>query len=219
MDCHAALRQQLNDGKLLKSDSYINGEWLSNHNTFDVINPANLELLIKVSDCGVKEISLAVTSAKGALAAWSAKSASERGLLLRHWFDLMLKHKEDLALMLTLEQGKPLSEALGEISYGASFIEWFAEEAKRVYGDVIAAPSTDKRLIVVKQPVGVVASITPWNFPNAMIARKASAALAAGCTFVVRPATQTPLSALAMAELAHRAGIPPGVFNVVVGQD
>jgi len=150
---------------------------------------------------------------------WSAKSANERATLLRRWFELMMKHQDDLAHILTLEQGKPLAEAKGEIGYGAAFIEWFAEEGKRVYGDTIPGPSSDKKIIVIKQPVGVVASITPWNFPNAMIARKAAAALAAGCTFVVRPATQTPLSALAMAELAERAGIPAGVFNVVVGTD
>jgi succinate-semialdehyde dehydrogenase/glutarate-semialdehyde dehydrogenase len=149
----------------------------------------------------------------------SEKSAKERSVLLRNWFNLLMQHQDDLGRILTLEQGKPLAEAKGEIAYGASFIEWFAEEGKRVYGDTIPAPSSDKRIIVIKQPVGVVASITPWNFPNAMIARKAAAALAAGCTFVGRPATQTPLSALAMAELAERAGIPAGVFNIIIGED
>ena len=150
---------------------------------------------------------------------WSSKSANERASIMKNWFDLMMQHQDDLARILTLEQGKPFVEAKGEIAYGAAFIEWFAEEGKRIYGDTIPAPSGDKRIIVIKQPVGVVASITPWNFPNAMIARKAAAALSAGCTFVVRPAIQTPLSALAMAELAERAGIPAGVFNVVVGDD
>ncbi|MDG2392087.1 MAG: NAD-dependent succinate-semialdehyde dehydrogenase, partial [Thalassotalea sp.] len=167
----------------------------------------------------IEETELAIKAAKLAMPMWSAKSANERAGLLRTWFNLMMQHQDDLGRILTVEQGKPLAEAKGEIGYGAAFIEWFAEEGKRVYGDTIPAPSGDKRIVVIKQPVGVVAAITPWNFPNAMIARKAAAALAAGCTFVVRPATQTPLSALAMAELAERAGIPAGVFNVVVGDD
>ncbi|ALO34791.1 NAD-dependent succinate-semialdehyde dehydrogenase [Colwellia sp. MT41] len=207
------------DKQLLKNFSYINGSWHSSATEFSVTNPANGAEIIKVSNAGVVETKLAVKAAKAALAMWSAKSANQRATLLRNWFDLMMENIDDLALILTLEQGKPLAEAKGEVAYGASFIEWFAEEGKRVYGDIIPAPSNDKRIIVIKQPVGVVASITPWNFPNAMIARKAAAALAAGCTFVVRPAKQTPLSALAMAELAERAGIPAGVFNVVVGED
>ncbi|MFT5294359.1 MAG: succinate-semialdehyde dehydrogenase/glutarate-semialdehyde dehydrogenase [Colwellia sp.] len=211
--------QGIKDTQLLKNFSYINGSWHTSETTLDVTNPATGDLIVSVSNAGVTETELAVKSAKSALKMWSAKSANERANLLRNWFNLMMENQEDLGRILTLEQGKPLAEAKGEIGYGASFIEWFAEEGKRVYGDVIPAPSGDKRLIVVKQPVGVVASITPWNFPNAMIARKAAAALAAGCTFVVRPATQTPLSALAMAELAERAGIPAGVFNVVVGKD
>jgi succinate-semialdehyde dehydrogenase/glutarate-semialdehyde dehydrogenase len=211
--------QSIKDKQLLKNFSYINGSWHTSETTFDVTNPATGELIVCVSNAGIAETELAVKSAKSALKMWSAKSANERATLLRNWFNLMMENQEDLGRILTLEQGKPLAEAKGEIGYGASFIEWFAEEGKRVYGDVIPAPSGDKKLIVVKQPVGVVASITPWNFPNAMIARKAAAALAAGCTFVVRPATQTPLSALAMAELAERAGIPAGVFNVVVGND
>ena len=209
----------LNDSALLKNFSYINGSWHSSASDIDVTNPANGELVAKVSNAGIAETELAVKAAKDALKAWSAKSANERAGLMRKWFDLMMAHQEDLGRILTLEQGKPLAEAKGEIAYGAAFIEWFAEEGKRVYGDTIPAPSGDKRIVVIKQPVGVVAAITPWNFPNAMIARKAAAALAAGCTFVVRPATQTPLSALAMAELAERAGIPAGVFNVVVGDD
>ncbi|WP_019026921.1 NAD-dependent succinate-semialdehyde dehydrogenase [Colwellia piezophila] len=211
--------QGIKDIQLLKKFSYINGSWHTSETTFDVTNPATGELVVTVSNAGIAETELAVKSAKAALKMWSAKSANERATLLRNWFNLMMENQEDLGRILTLEQGKPLAEAKGEIAYGASFIEWFAEEGKRVYGDVIPGPSSDKRIIVVKQPVGVVASITPWNFPNAMIARKAAAALAAGCTFVVRPATQTPLSALAMAELAERAGIPAGVFNVVVGND
>ncbi len=209
----------LKDSQLVKTFSYINGSWHSSESQIAVTNPVNGEEVVKVANAGVAETELAVKSAKGALKKWSAKSANERAGLLRNWFNLMMQHQDDLGRILTIEQGKPLAEAKGEIAYGAAFIEWFAEEGKRVYGDTIPAPSGDKRIIVIKQPVGVVASITPWNFPNAMIARKAAAALAAGCTFVVRPATQTPLSALAMAELAERAGIPAGVFNVVVGDD
>lgn len=209
----------LHDRHLLKNFSYINGSWHSSETKISVTNPATGEEITQVSNAGIDETELAVKSAKRALRAWSAKSANERATLLRHWFNLMMQHQDDLGRILTLEQGKPLPEAKGEIAYGASFIEWFAEEGKRVYGDVIPAPASDKKLMVIKQPVGVVASITPWNFPNAMIARKAAAALAAGCTFVVRPSESTPLSALAMAELAERAGIPAGVFNVVVGSD
>ena len=209
----------LKDNELLKSFSYINGSWHSSESEIPLTNPATGELIANVSNAGVAETELAVKAAKDALKAWSSKSAGERATLMRNWFNLMMAHQDDLGRILTLEQGKPLAEAKGEIAYGASFIEWFAEEGKRVYGDTIPGPANDKRIIVIKQPVGVVASITPWNFPNAMIARKAGAALAAGCTFVVRPATQTPLSALAMAELAERAGIPAGVFNVVVGDD
>ncbi|MFT5757437.1 MAG: succinate-semialdehyde dehydrogenase/glutarate-semialdehyde dehydrogenase [Alteromonadaceae bacterium] len=211
--------QDIQDKKLIKKSSYINGRWHNSESTLSVTNPANGELIAHVSNAGIAETELAVKSAKSALPLWSAKSAHERAMLLRNWFNLIIENQEDLAHILTREQGKPLTEAKGEIAYGASFIEWFAEEGKRVYGDVIPAPSGDKKLIVIKQPVGVVASITPWNFPNAMIARKAGSALAAGCTFVVRPSELTPLSALAMAELAERAGIPAGVFNVVVGQD
>jgi len=209
----------LQDKQLIKNFSYINGSWHSSESQIVVTNPANGNEVAHISNAGVVETELAVKAAKGALKMWSAKSANERASLLRNWFNLMMQHQDDLGRILTVEQGKPLAEAKGEIAYGAAFIEWFAEEGKRVYGDVIPGPSGDKRIIVIKQPVGVVASITPWNFPNAMIARKAAAALAAGCTFVVRPATQTPLSALAMAELAERAGIPAGVFNVVVGDD
>lgn len=209
----------LKDSQLLKNFSYINGSWHSSETKIAVTNPATGEKITEVSNAGIAETELAIKSAQAALPLWSGKSANERAVLLRHWFNLMIQHQADLGCILTLEQGKPLAEAKGEIAYGASFIEWFAEEGKRVYGDVIPAPASDKKLMVIKQPVGVVASITPWNFPNAMIARKAAAALAAGCTFVVRPSESTPLSALAMAELAERAGIPAGVFNVVVGSD
>jgi len=209
----------LKDPNLLQTSSYINGKWCEGTDTIDVSNPANGEVIAKVINATVSDTEDAVVAAKSALADWSAKSANERASILRKWFELMMLHQDDLAQILTLEQGKPLAEAKGEIGYGASFIEWFAEEAKRVYGDTIPAPSADKRIVVIKQPVGVVAAITPWNFPNAMISRKAAAALAAGCTFVVRPATQTPLSALAMAQLAEQAGVPAGAFNVVVGND
>ena len=210
---------QLHDPSLLKTLSYINGSWHVSDSQIDVTNPATGELISKVSNAGVEEATLAVKAAKDAFSAWSKKPANERAGLLRKWFNLMMENQEDLGRILTLEQGKPLAEAKGEIAYGAAFIEWFSEESKRVYGDTIPGSSGDKRIVVIKQPIGVVAAITPWNFPNAMIARKAAAALAAGCSFVVRPATQTPLSALAMAELAQRAGIPAGVFNVVVGED
>ncbi len=209
----------LNDPQLLKTFSYINGSWHSSASDIAVNNPATGQLVANVSNAGIVETELAVKAAKSAFKAWAAKSPNERSILLRKWFDLMMANQDDLGRILTLEQGKPLAEAKGEVAYGAAFIEWFAEEGKRVYGDTIPAPSGDKRIVVIKQPIGVVAAITPWNFPNAMIARKAAAALASGCTFVVRPATQTPLSALAMAELAERAGIPAGVFNVVVGED
>ena len=210
---------KINDQALIKTCSYIDGNWHSSQTTFDVLNPATGETVAQVSDACVEEATLAVAAAKKAFKAWSAMPAHERAKLLRNWFNLMMEHQDDLARILTLEQGKPLAEAKGEIAYGAGFIEWFAEEGKRVYGDTIPSLSPNQKVIVTKQAVGVVASITPWNFPNAMITRKAAAALAAGCTFVVRPATQTPLSALAMAELAERAGIPAGVFNVVVGED
>ena len=210
--------QQINQ-TLIKQGSYINGDWVSHTDTFDVVNPANQQLLASVAIAGANEAEQAVLAADNAFAGWAAKPAAERAQLLQAWYQLVMQHQDDLARLLTLEQGKPLSEAKGEIAYGASYLQWFAEEAKRLYGDTIPAPSNDKRIIVQRQPVGVVAAITPWNFPNAMLARKAAAALAAGCTFIVKPAHQTPLSALALAELAHQAGIPAGVFNVVVGTD
>ncbi|MEJ2682140.1 MAG: NAD-dependent succinate-semialdehyde dehydrogenase [Gammaproteobacteria bacterium] len=205
--------------ELLASDAYINGQWISSSKRFTVSNPATGETVAEVSNCGIGDAEAAIKAASDALPAWKRKTAAERATLLRRWFDLMMVHQHDLGVIMTLEQGKPLAEAKGEVGYGASFVEWFAEEAKRVYGDTIPAPNNDRRLLVIKQPVGVVAAITPWNFPNAMITRKAAPALAAGCTFVIRPASETPLSALALAKLAEMAGIPAGVFNVVVGTD
>jgi len=211
--------QNLKDKSLLKNSSYINGCWHASDPKINVVNPATNEIISTVDNASIEETNLAIVAAKNSLKSWSAKSANKRSMLMRNWFNLIMENQDDLGRILTLEQGKPLAEAKGEIAYGAAFIEWFAEEGKRIYGDTIPAPSSNKRIIVIKQAIGVVAAITPWNFPNAMIARKAAAALAAGCTFVVRPATQTPLSALALAELAQRAGIPAGVFNVVVGDD
>jgi succinate-semialdehyde dehydrogenase / glutarate-semialdehyde dehydrogenase len=209
----------LKDPSLFRTDCYINGAWVAadSGKRFDVDNPANAAVIASVPDCGAAETRCAIDAANAALPAWRAMTAKARANTLRKWFDLMIAHADDLALILTTEQGKPLPEARGEINYGASFIEWFAEEGKRIYGDTIPPHLTDKRIIVLKQPIGVTAAITPWNFPNAMITRKAAPALAAGCTMVLKPAEQTPLSALAMAELAHRAGIPKGVFNVVTG--
>lgn len=210
---------QLKDNALFKTQCYINGEWLDadNGETVDVTNPANGEVIATVPQMGQAEADRAVAAAHAALPAWKNKSAKERSQILRKWFDLMMEHQEDLGKILTIEQGKPLAEAKGEIAYGASYIEWYAEEGKRIYGDIIPSLGLDKRILVTKQPIGVCAAITPWNFPNAMITRKAAPALAAGCTFVVRPASQTPFSALAIAELAERAGIPKGVFNVLTG--
>ncbi len=210
---------QLQDNALFKTQCYIDGTWLNADNgaTVEVTNPANGEVIGTVPQMGKAEADRAVAAAQAALPAWKAKSAKERSQILRKWFDLMMAHQEDLGKILTLEQGKPLAEAKGEIAYGASYIEWYAEEGKRIYGDIIPSTGLDKRILVTKQPIGVCAAITPWNFPNAMITRKAAPALAAGCTFVIRPASQTPFSALAIAELAERAGIPKGVFNVLTG--
>lgn len=210
---------QLKDQALFKTQCYIDGQWLDadSGDTIEVNNPATGEILGSVPKMGKAEAERAVEAAQAALKDWQAKSAKERSKILRKWFDLMMEAQEDLAQILTLEQGKPLAEAKGEIAYGASYIEWYAEEGKRIYGDTIPGPSADKRVLVLKQPIGVCAAITPWNFPNAMITRKAAPALAAGCSFVVRPASQTPFSALAIAELAHRAGIPKGVFSVITG--
>ncbi len=210
---------KLNDSQLVRNSSYINGDWQLAELAVDVVNPANNQVIAQVTNAGKEQAVQAIVSAKSAFVSWSALSAYQRSNLLIKWRELIIEHQEDLARLLTLEQGKPLAEARGEISYGASYLQWFAEESKRVYGDTIPAAASDKRLFVIKQPIGVVTAITPWNFPHAMIVRKAAAALAAGCTFVVRPAMETPLSALALAELAQRAGIPAGVFNIVISQD
>ena len=207
------------DSQLFKQHAYINGEWLSalGGETQSIFNPATGQLIGTVPMMGRQEARQAIAAANQALPAWRALPAKERSARLRAWFELMLEHQEELARLMTIEQGKPLAEARNEILYAASFVEWFAEEGKRVYGDVIPSPQADKRLLVIKQPVGVTAAITPWNFPSAMITRKAAPALAAGCTMVLKPAPQTPFSALALAALAQRAGIPAGVFNVVTG--
>ncbi len=209
----------LKDSTLLRQQCYIDGQWLDARagGSKPVTNPANGAVLGTVPFMGADETRAAIEAAAAAFPAWAARTAKDRSTVLRRWHDLMLANADDLATLMTAEQGKPLAEARGEITYAASFIEWFAEEAKRVYGDVIPGHQPDKRIFVLRQPVGVVAAITPWNFPAAMITRKAGPALAAGCTFVCKPAMQTPYSALAMAELAHRAGIPPGVFNVLTG--
>ena len=210
---------KLNDSTLLRQQAYIDGQWVDadSAKTFDVLNPATKAKLGTVPLMGAAETHRAIDAANAALPAWRAKTAKERANILKKWFELVMASADDLATIMTAEQGKPLAEARGEVVYGASFIEWFAEEAKRVYGDTVPAPAADKRIVVIKQPIGVVASITPWNFPIAMITRKCAPALAAGCTVVAKPAEDTPYSALALAELAERAGIPKGVFNVVTG--
>jgi len=210
---------QLKDMNLFRQQCYIDGAWVDadDKSTLAVYNPADGQQIGTVPKMGVAETRRAIEAANAALPAWRAKTAKERSTILRKWFDLMMAHQEDLAILMTIEQGKPLAESRGEIVYGASFIEWFAEEAKRVYGDTIPAPAVDRRIVVIKQPIGVCAAVTPWNFPNAMITRKAGPALAAGCTMVIKPASQTPYSALALCELAERAGIPKGVLSVVTG--
>ncbi len=206
--------------ELLRTESYINGEWVSADSgaTVSVLNPATGEKVAEVASLGAGETRRAINAAQLAMADWQKRPAKERANILRTWYNLIMANQDDLGIILTAEQGKPLAEAKGEVAYGAAYIEWFAEEAKRIYGDVIPHPSSDRRLVCIKQPIGVVASITPWNFPNAMITRKAGPALAAGCAFVGKPATETPLSALALAVLAEEAGIPKGVFNIVVGK-
>jgi len=210
---------KLKDSSLWKELCLIDGKWLpaDSGRTTEIHNPANGELLGTVPVMVAGESRRAIEAAHAAMPAWSKKTAGERAKIMRRWFDLMLANVDDLAVIMTAEQGKPLAESKGEIAYAASFIEWFAEEGKRIYGDIIPGHQADKRIMVLRQPIGVVAAITPWNFPAAMITRKAAPALAAGCTFVCKPALQTPYSALAMGELAQRAGIPPGVFNVVTG--
>ena len=211
------LVSQLKDASLLTDKAFVGGEWTGAEGgrSFPVINPARGDTLVSVPDLGEAEISRAINIAHDAQKDWARKTGKERAAVLRRWYELMTANADDLAAILTAEMGKPLAEAKGEIFYGASFIEWYAEEAKRVYGETIPGHHPDRRLIVIKQPIGVAASITPWNFPNAMIARKVAPALAAGCAMVARPASETPLSALAMAVLAERAGVPKGVFSVV----
>ena len=215
----AAAAPRLSDPKLFREQCYIDGRWADadGGGVIEVSNPANGEVLGSVPKMGAAETRRAIEAAERAWPAWRGLLAKERATILRRWFELILENQEDLAQLMTLEQGKPLAESRGEVVYGASFIEWFAEEAKRVYGDTIPQHQADKRIVVVKQPVGVVAAITPWNFPNAMITRKCAPALAAGCPVVIKPAAQTPYSALALAELAERAGIPAGIVNIVTG--
>jgi succinate-semialdehyde dehydrogenase / glutarate-semialdehyde dehydrogenase len=209
------IRAQLKDSSLFKEAAFINGQWHDSKKTFNVTNPATDELIANVANLETQDAELAIAAAEKALPAWRSKLAKERASIMRKWFDLILENTQDLAKLMTLEQGKPLAEAAGEVVYGASFIEWFAEEAKRVAGSILETTWSDKRLMVLKQPIGVCVAITPWNFPNAMITRKIAPALAAGCTIVIKPAELTPLSALALAELAKRAGIPDGVINIV----
>jgi succinate-semialdehyde dehydrogenase/glutarate-semialdehyde dehydrogenase len=210
---------QLKDMSLFRQQCYVDGAWVDADDkaTLAVHNPADGQPIGTVPRMGVAETRRAIEAANAAWPAWRAKTAKERAGILRRWFDLLMANQEDLAVLMTVEQGKPLAESRGEIAYGASFIEWFAEEGKRVYGETIPAPAADRRIVVIKQPVGVCAAVTPWNFPNAMITRKAAPALAAGCTMVIKPASQTPFSALALCELGERAGIPKGVLSVVTG--
>ena len=209
----------LADPNLLKNQAYINGQWVDadDGQTFPITNPVNGEVITEVAKVGQAETAAAIRAADAAMVGWRALPAKSRAVILRKWYDLLMEHQEDLAIIMTAEQGKVLAESRGEVAYGAAFLEWFGEEAKRIDGDVIPGPSADKRIVCIKQPIGVVAAITPWNFPNAMIARKAAPALAAGCTIVIKPASETPLSAFAIAELAERAGVPAGVINVVAG--
>ena len=221
MSLRSDIFSKLANKELIVSKGYINGIFTSGNSnkTFDVNDPSTGELIVKLPDMGISETKDAINAAHKAQKSWAAKTGKERSTILRNWFNLMMANKDDLAKILTAEMGKPLAEALGEIAYGASFVEWFAEEAKRVYGDTIPGHQEDKRIVVIKQPIGVVGAITPWNFPNAMITRKVAPALAVGCSVVLRPPTLTPLSALALAYLAQEAGIPAGVFNIVMGTD
>ncbi len=215
MDKHTSPLVTLNDPALLKADALIDGVWVGATRRFAVDDPATGATLAQVANLGAADAEAAIAAANRAWPAWRSQTAKERGAVLMKWFHLLVQHADDLARIMTAEQGKPLAEAKGEVAYGASFLEWFAEEAKRVYGETVPATDANKRVLVIKQPVGVCAAITPWNFPIAMITRKVAPALAAGCTVVIKPAEQTPLSALAVAELAQRAGMPPGVLNVV----
>ena len=216
LDATTDLKSLLKDPTLLETRAYIGGKWVEGENgTFDVINPARGDVVAQVADLSRAQVAQAIAQAEAAQKDWASWTGKERAAVLRKWFDLMMEHQDDLGTILTAEQGKPLAEAKGEIAYGASFIEFFAEEAKRVYGEMIPGHQRDKRIMVLKQPIGVAASITPWNFPNAMITRKAGPALAVGCSFVARPAKETPLSAIVLGVLAERAGIPAGVLNIV----
>ncbi len=221
MAFYDALTRHLTSTDFLRDRGFIDGSWTSGNGTttFDVINPATGETLATLPEMGAAETSAAIDAAHRAQPAWAARPAKERSAILRKWHDLMIANADELAAILTAEMGKPLADAKGEILYAASYVEWYAEEAKRINGETIPAPSVDKRMLVIKQPVGVVGTITPWNFPAAMIARKIAPALAVGCTVVSKPAEQTPLSAIALAVLAEKAGVPAGVFNVVVGTD
>ncbi|HHN66844.1 MAG TPA: aldehyde dehydrogenase family protein, partial [Thermopetrobacter sp.] len=214
----APVARQLKDVSLIKDACLIGGEWVTADGWMEVRDPATGEVIARVPDCGAAHTERAIAAAVQAQKAWARLMAKERAAVLKRWHGLILEHAEDLALIMTREQGKPLAEARGEVTYGAGFIEWAAEETKRLYGEVVPSPFDDARIMVLRQPVGVVAAITPWNFPNAMITRKAGPALAAGCAVVLKPAEDTPLSALALGELAMRAGLPPGLFNIVTGQ-
>jgi succinate-semialdehyde dehydrogenase/glutarate-semialdehyde dehydrogenase len=209
----------IKDARLFRQQCYVNGKWVDadSKRTVEVANPATGEVLGTVPYLGAAETRRAIEAANASWPAWRKKTAKERAAILRKWFNLMMENQDDLAVLMTAEQGKPLAESKGEIAYGASFVEWFAEEGKRIYGDTIPQHQPDKRIVVIKEPIGVVAAITPWNFPNAMITRKCAPALAAGCPVVIKPATQTPFSATALAELAERAGFPPGVLNILTG--
>ncbi|MDX6750841.1 NAD-dependent succinate-semialdehyde dehydrogenase [Geminicoccaceae bacterium 1502E] len=213
------IRVQLKDPALFREQCYVDGAWIDGDSgkTVSVSDPATGEQIGTVPSLEIGQVREAIAAAERALPAWRAKTAKERSAILRRWFELMIEHQDDLAYLMTREQGKPLAESKGEVGYGASFVEWFAEEAKRAYGDIIPQTVASRRILVMKQPVGVCAAITPWNFPNAMITRKCAPGLAAGCTFVVKPASYTPYSALALAELAERAGVPKGVINIVTG--
>ena len=216
-----SLLDKVKDQSLIKTDAYINGAFVpaTNNARFDVTNPVDGAILTTVADCEADQMTMAIDAATAAQPAWAAKTAKERSVILRKWYDLCMENADDLAIILTAEMGKPLAEAKGEIGYGSSFIEWFAEQAKRVTGEVLESPFGDKKFLTLRQPVGVFGAITPWNFPNAMITRKVAPGIAVGCACVLKPAEQTPLSALALAELAHRAGVPAGIINIVTGMD
>ena len=206
---------QLKDPSLLKTDALINGQWVAGKSRFDITDPATGQVLANVANLGPAETEAAIAAANAAWPAWKAKTAKERSIILRKWYDLLMANQDDLGRIMTAEQGKPLPEAKGEVAYGASFVEWFAEEAKRINGETLPQFDNNRRLLVLKQPIGVCAAITPWNFPLAMITRKVAPALAAGCPVIIKPAELTPLTALAAAELAVRAGIPAGVLNMI----